>query len=188
MSGPAVTAAILFATVLLFVEPTVGSVSHANKFTARGYRGQSGTSGLLTLFSVATDLYSKLQYNDVDCQKKIICEFMKDPDMFDSGLSSVKTGVDIATSYLQSWGVPYVTEIRDAASLNANDNLTCEQRHKQCEDISLKDSYNKSVHKVNKVKKEINKPANTDTEATQPADIATTESSSDEEYEYEYYD
>ena len=32
--------------------------------------------------SVASDLYGKLTYDDVDCQKKIICEFMDEPEMF----------------------------------------------------------------------------------------------------------
>ena len=43
-----------------------------------------GTTGstILTLLSVASDIYSKMNYDDVDCQKKIICEFMEQPDMF----------------------------------------------------------------------------------------------------------
>ena len=32
--------------------------------------------------SVASDLYGKLTYDDLDCQKKIICEFMDEPEMF----------------------------------------------------------------------------------------------------------
>ena len=37
---------------------------------------------ILALFSVAKDIYGKLNYDDVDCQKKLICEFMENPDMF----------------------------------------------------------------------------------------------------------
>ena len=44
----------------------------------------AGDSGydILTLLGVATDIYSKLNYDDTDCQKKIICEFMEEPEMF----------------------------------------------------------------------------------------------------------
>ena len=42
----------------------------------------SGGVGLMTLFSVATDIYSKMDSDDVTCQKKVICEFMKDNKMF----------------------------------------------------------------------------------------------------------
>ena len=31
---------------------------------------------------MASDLYGKLTYDDLDCQKKIICEFMDEPEMF----------------------------------------------------------------------------------------------------------
>merc|ERR1712002_1186654 len=102
-------------------------------------------------------------------------------------------------------GVPYVSQIRDAASLNAKDNLTCEERHKQCQDISLKESYNKSVHRVNKVKEQINRPASNhqqqqntehdkdDRPEQEDNDDETSVSDDDEEdaeeeYEYEYYD
>ena len=52
----------------------------------------SGGTGydILTLIGVATDIYSKLSYDDTDCQKKIICEFMEEPDMF--GKPWIKSG------------------------------------------------------------------------------------------------
>ena len=37
---------------------------------------------ILALISVARDIYGKLNYDDVDCQQKLICEFMENPDMF----------------------------------------------------------------------------------------------------------
>ena len=42
----------------------------------------TASSKILTLLSVASDIYSKMNYDDVDCQKKIICEFMDQPEMF----------------------------------------------------------------------------------------------------------
>ena len=90
---------------------------------------------ILTLIGVATDIYSKLSYDDTDCQKKIICEFMEEPDMFGkhffscnyhnmdawitgSGGESVKSGVKYAASWLAPLGFSLVDQITEAATLD----------------------------------------------------------------------
>ena len=106
---------------------------------------------------MASDIYSKLNYDDVDCQKKIICEFMEEPEMFGQGGSRVKTGVQWAASWLEPLGFGIVDQISEAATLD--DEVTevvvvvvivdmmdvlqgkCEQRYKECEKISLKETY-----------------------------------------------
>ena len=129
---------------------------------------------------MASDIYSKLNYDDVDCQKKIICEFMEEPEMFGQGGSRVKTGVQWAASWLEPLGFGIVDQISEAATLD--DEVTglvemvvevvevvvmvvivvvsvvlmvvvmmmmmmivlqgkCEQRYKQCEKISLKETF-----------------------------------------------
>ena len=84
------------------------------------YNVGSGSTGssILTLLSVASDIYSKLNYDDVDCQKKIICEFMEEPEMFGQGGSRVKTGVQWAASWLQPLGFGIVDQISEAATLD----------------------------------------------------------------------
>ena len=84
------------------------------------YNVGSGSTGssILTLLSVASDIYSKLNYDDVDCQKKIICEFMQEPEMFGQGGSRVKTGVQWAASWLQPLGFGIVDQISEAATLD----------------------------------------------------------------------
>ena len=70
--------------------------------------------------SVASDLYGKLTYDDVDCQKKIICEFMDEPEMF--GEQSVpKTSVHQKT---RSMVLPYpkLQHQYDNNSKNTNTN------------------------------------------------------------------
>ena len=51
-------------------------------YWVQGYIAGSTGYDILTLIGVATDIYSKLSFDDTDCQKKIICEFMEEPDMF----------------------------------------------------------------------------------------------------------
>ena len=80
-----------------------------------------GTTGstILTLLSVASDIYSKMNYDDVDCQKKIICEFMDEPEMFGNGGNRVKSGVQWAASMLSPFGFAFVDQIKEAATLDA---------------------------------------------------------------------
>merc|ERR1712203_286565 len=141
----------------------------------RGFRedSESGTTGssILTLLSVASDIYSKLNYDDVDCQKKIICEFMEEPEMFGQGGSRVKTGVQWAASWLEPLGFGIVDQISEAATLDEEGK--CEQRYKQCEKISLKETFDQKSEEVRKVE----------------ADLAGQEEekeSAEEEYEYYY--
>lgn len=142
---------------------------------SRGFRSEdAGTTGstILTLLSVASDIYSKMNYDDVDCQKKIICEFMEQPDMFGKGGSKVKSGVQWAASWLAPFGFEIVDQISEAATLEAEGE--CEKRYKECQKISLKDTYKEKLEEVRRVEDDLN------TEAEESVDDS-------EEYEY-YYD
>merc|ERR1712142_717064 len=126
--------------------------SESYQYQSRSFRASGFSSfDILTLLSVASDIYRRLDYEDVDCQKKIICEFMMEPEMFGNGAKSVRSGVAMATSFLQSWGVPYVTQIQEAANPADKAGGSCEERYKQCQEISLKESYVKSAEKVKDV-------------------------------------
>merc|ERR1712079_556974 len=143
---------------------------------SRGFRSEdAGTTGStwVTLLSVASDIYSKMNYDDVDCQKKIICEFMDQPEMFGQGGTQVKSGVQWAASWLAPFGFSIVDQISEAATLN--DEGECEQRYKECQKISLKDTYKEKVEEVKRVEDDLKK--NDDKEKI---DEST-------EYEYEYY-
>merc|ERR1711879_1016222 len=83
-----------------------------------GEDGGTASSKILTLLSVASDIYSKMNYDDVDCQKKIICEFMDQPEMFGQGGTQVKSGVQWAASWLAPFGFSIVDQISEAATLN----------------------------------------------------------------------
>jgi len=141
-----------------------------------GLNGPGGT-GLMTLFNVAMDVYSKMETDDVTCQKKVICEFMKDKNMFGTGASNVRSGIQYATGILKSFNVPYVNEIREAASLDDQSGLSCGELHPSCGHLSLKESYDNSVKKVFKI-----------TEPKEPVATSTpSKEEVEEESEYEYY-
>jgi len=147
---------------------------------SRGFRtGRSGYD-ILTLISVATDLYGKLTYNDLDCQKKIICEFMDKPEMFGSGGTKVKTGVQYAASWLAPMGFKIVDQISEAAMLDAKQgSRNCEERFRACESISLKDTVAEKSEEVREVKKGL---------VSKEAEKAAEEEAKAEEYEYYYED
>jgi len=168
-------AAVLGAVVLVvsFLEsPPTNNQQY--QYQSRGFRASGGSSfDILTLLSVASDIYGKLNYEDVDCQKKIICEFMKEPEMFGSGATRVKSGVQMASKFLEAWGGPYVAQLTEAAQIRQQGSESCEEKYRSCVDISLKDSYTASAEKVKGV-------------FIEPT--TTAQPSLEEEYEYEYYD
>jgi len=144
---------------------------------SRGFRseGGSGTTGsdILTLLSVASDIYSKMNYDDLDCQQKVICEFMEE-DMFGQGGKRVKSGVKWAASWLKPFGFQIVDQISKAASLDQEGE--CAQRYKECQKISLKDTYKQKSEEVKKVENDLKEKKKD-----------TAEKPEETEYEYEYY-
>ena len=108
-----------------------------------GYVAGGTGFNVLTLLGVATDIYSKLSYDDTDCQKKIICEFMEEPDMFGkpmvdkiveiipfclgSGGARVNSGVKYAASWLAPFGFSIVDQITEAATLDDEVKWWCEE-------------------------------------------------------------
>merc|ERR1719516_517982 len=134
LAAAAVVGAVVLALYLLANAPSRASgygggygYSDYDSY-ARGFRSSSSGYDILTLISVASDLYGKLTYDDLDCQKKIICEFMDEPEMFGSGASKVKTGVQYAASWLAPLGFTIVDQISEAAMLDGQGSQDCEER------------------------------------------------------------
>ena len=46
----------------------------------------------LQLFLILKDLYEGFDYNDLDCQKKVICEVMKEPEYYGNVAEKIKSG------------------------------------------------------------------------------------------------
>ena len=55
---------------------------------AYGYQGMN----IIQWISMLQDLYEKFDYNDLDCQKRLICEVMREPEYFGSMAKKFKNG------------------------------------------------------------------------------------------------
>lgn len=52
----------------------------------------AGEFNLLNAIYMMQELYEKFDYNDIDCQKKLICEVLREPEYFGSVAQKAKTG------------------------------------------------------------------------------------------------
>jgi len=91
--------------------------------------------------SMLQEVYEKFDYNDLECQKKLICEVMKEPEYFGTVSQKMKSGFQLAR-YLEVLNMPddfreLLDEYMDASERS--------EGQKQCEEFfqcpySLKDS------------------------------------------------
>jgi hypothetical protein len=51
------------------------------------------------------DLYEKFDYNDLDCQKRLICEVMREPEYYGNVAQKFKSGFQYA-KYLEVLSLP----------------------------------------------------------------------------------
>jgi len=184
LAGAAVVGAVLLALYMLANAPSrsgnygYGYSDDYESGSARGFRAHSSGYDILTLISVASDLYGKISYGDVDCQKKIICEFMDKPEMFGNGASQVKSGVQYATSWLAPLGFSIVDQISDAAMVDEQGGRNCNERFEQCKDISLTKTVAEKSEEVRAVKKDLTRKETED----------KVKEEAETEYEYYYED
>ena len=92
------------------------------------------------------DLYEKFDYNNLDCQKKLICEVMRDPEYYGNTAQKFKSGFQYA-KYLEVLSLPdNIREILDEyldANSRAEEQRECEEFF-QCP-YSIKDSFNRNM-------------------------------------------
>lgn len=60
---------------------------------------------IIQWISMLQDLYEKFDYNDLDCQKRMICEVMKEPEYYGSVARKFKNGFQYA-KYLELMNLP----------------------------------------------------------------------------------
>jgi len=101
---------------------------------------------IIQWISMLQDLYEKFDYNDLDCQKRLICEVMKEPEYYGSMAQKFKNGFQYA-KYLEVLSLPddmreLLDEYLDANS-RADQNKACEEFF-QCP-YSIKDSAKRNL-------------------------------------------
>jgi len=101
---------------------------------------------ILSLLSMAQDAYENFDYNDLDCQKRLVCEVMKEPEYYGSVATKFATGFEYA-KYLELMNMPDdIRELLDEyldANSRAKDQKTC-QDFFTCP-YSIKDSMKRNV-------------------------------------------
>merc|ERR1712088_699650 len=116
----------------------------------QGYQGQARSSNqgwgfnamnVLQWISMLQEVYEKFDYNDVECQKRLICEVLKEEEYFGDVSRNLKSGFQLA-KYLEVMNLPdefreLLDEYMDASERSLG--------QKQCEEFftcpySLKDS------------------------------------------------
>jgi len=96
---------------------------------------------IIQWISMLQDVYEKFDYNDLECQKRLICEVLREPDYFGSTARKMKHGFQLAR-YLEVLNMPddfreLLDEYIDASD-RANGQKDCNEFY-QCP-YSLKDS------------------------------------------------
>jgi len=105
---------------------------------------------IIQWISMLQDVYDKFDYNDLDCQKRLICEVMREPDYYGSVAQKFKTGFQYA-KYLEILDLP--DDMRELLDEYMDANARADQQ-KNCEDFyscpySIKDSMKRNVADTN---------------------------------------
>jgi hypothetical protein len=100
---------------------------------------------IIQWISMLQDLYEKFDYNDLDCQKRLICEVMREPEYYGSMAQKFKSGFQYA-KYLEVLSLP--DDMRELLDEYLDANSRAEQQ-KECAEFfqcpySIKDSVNKN--------------------------------------------
>jgi hypothetical protein len=49
---------------------------------------------IIQWISMMQEIYEKFEYNDIECQKRLICEVMQSPEYFGEASMKVRTGFE----------------------------------------------------------------------------------------------
>merc|ERR1712020_390526 len=113
-----------------------------------GYQNQARSApegmnvmNVIQWISMLQEVYEKFDYNDLECQKKLICEVMREPEYFGNMSSKLKSGFQM-TRYLEVLNMPddfreLLDEYMDASE-RSEGQKACEEFF-QCP-YSIKDS------------------------------------------------
>jgi len=157
-------AAILIAVIAYLVFATVGvdgaGSSYYNRNDYESYDPHYGQydqyrsaqhgffegMNIVQWISMLQDVYEKFDYNDLDCQKRLICEVMREPEYYGTVAQKFKTGFQYA-KYLEVLDLP--DDMRELLDEYMDANSRADQQ-KTCEEFftcpySIKDSMKRNI-------------------------------------------
>jgi len=105
---------------------------------------------IVSWISMLREVYEKFDYNNLDCQKRLICEVMKEPSFYGGIAQKFKTGFQYA-KYLEILDLP--DDMRELLDEYMDANARSDQQ-KSCEDFfecdySIHDSMKRNVADTN---------------------------------------
>jgi len=115
--GLAVAGAAGLALYYLYLQSAssgAGGYGYGNQYSYNQYRYQSRSGDLgydfnavniLQWITMLQEVYEKFDYNDVDCQKLLICEVLRDEDSFGDVSKRLQNGFELA-KYLEVLNMP----------------------------------------------------------------------------------
>eukprot|EP00096_Caligus_rogercresseyi_P007444 TRINITY_DN252_c0_g2_i3.p1 TRINITY_DN252_c0_g2~~TRINITY_DN252_c0_g2_i3.p1 ORF type:complete len:217 (+),score=66.73 TRINITY_DN252_c0_g2_i3:145-795(+) len=101
---------------------------------------------ILQWISLLQEVYEKFDYNDLECQKRLICEVMKEPDYYGNAAQKFKNGFQYA-KYLEVLNLP--DDMRELLDEYMDANTRADQS-KECSEFfdcpySIKDSVKRNI-------------------------------------------
>ncbi len=105
----------------------------------------NGGLNIISWITALQELYEKFDPNDLECQKRLICEVMKEPEYYGSAAQKFKAGFQYA-KYLEVLSLP--DDMRELLDEYLDANARSEQ-NKECGDFfnchySIKDSFKRT--------------------------------------------
>jgi len=131
--------------------PNYGPYGEKQGYGSHYYNKRSAPEGMdvmnvIQWISMLQEVYEKFDYNDLECQKKVICEVMRAPEAFGQVSQKMKSGFQLAR-YLEVLNMPddfreLLDEYLDASERS--------EGQKECAEFfqcpySLKDSVKKNI-------------------------------------------
>merc|ERR1719204_923014 len=158
--GVAIIGAVLVAISFLFLETanagesgsygSYGQYSQYSQYSRSAQNGFFDGMNIVQWISMLQDVYEKFDYNDLDCQKRLICEVMREPEYYGTVAQKFKTGFQYA-KYLEVLDLP--DDMRELLDEYMDANSRADQQ-KSCDDFftcpySIKDSMKRNVADTN---------------------------------------
>lgn len=132
-----------------------GYGSYGNSYQSYNYNyARSANDGynynglnIIQWISMLQDLYERFDYNDLDCQKRLICEVMREPEYYGNMAQKFKSGFQYA-KYLEVLSLP--DDMRELLDEYLDANSRADQQ-KACEEFfqcpySIKDSVKRNLN------------------------------------------